>query len=211
MQDISPDECELIGIILGDGNIYTIGNKYVVGITGNKADTEYFTHIQKMIFSIWGKQTTPFVSSGALRIRFNSKPVVLRLINFFGIPAGKGKCEKIRIPEIIAQDWNKAKHLIRGFTDTDGSVFTANKPGSPNYPSIEITTTSKTIAGQINYLLAINGFKPANVRQYKQKQFRVVYKVALNGRKNLHAWLGEIGFSNPRKLQTAKKALGIIF
>lgn len=124
------------------------------------------------------------------------------------MPYGEGKCERVKIPETIAVDWNLAKHTIRGIVDTDGRVFTANKPGVPNYPSIEITTSSYTLAMQIKQILTENGFRVANVWMYRSKlSRRITYKVPLNGRANLTRWVEEIGFSNPYKLTRAKKAL----
>jgi hypothetical protein len=100
------------------------------------------------------------------------------------------------------------QHCLRGILDTDGSIFTADKPGFPNYPSIEITTSSPKLAEQIRKVLINRGFHVANIWQYKSKlSKRVTYKVPLNGKANLRKWLAEIGVSNPQKLDKALKAV----
>jgi len=206
---ISSNECELIGAIIGDGHIHMKKPKHYVGITGHiKTDKDYFNKLSKLICKIWNKNPQIKNRAGGLRMRFHSKEIVLRLINKFELPFNYGKCLKVKIPKMIAEDWNLAKHTIRGIADTDGSIFTANKPGLPNYPSIEITTTSKALARQLKEILEERGFRVAKIWSYKSKTSKhQAYKVALNGRKNLKKWVDEISFSNPYKLNRALDAL----
>lgn len=138
----------------------------------------------------------------------NSKEIVYFLTTILKIPAGEGKCEKISIPEVILRDWNLTKHFIRGVVDTDGSIFTAKKPGIEHYPSIEITTTSHTLASQIKESLIEHGFRVAKIWSYKSKTSkRTAYKIPLNGKENVKNWIKKIGFSNPYKLKRAINAL----
>ncbi|MBI4145910.1 LAGLIDADG family homing endonuclease [Candidatus Woesearchaeota archaeon] len=98
---------------------------------------------------------------------------------------------------------------MRGIVDTDGSIFVANKPRSPNYPSIEITTCSRKLAHQLKNILAHQGFRVANIWCDKPGKMSKLpcYKVPLNGRENVRKWLIEIGFSNPVKKMKALNAL----
>ena len=211
MEEKIPDgECELIGALIGDGNIYTKSGKYQIGFTGHKIkDFEYFHFLKKLIKENWDKEVTVKIRENGARIQFYSKPTVKRLTEKFKVPCNEGKCWKVVIPEMIAQDWNLAKFAIRGIADSDGSVFTAKKPGSPNYPSVEITTTSINLAEQIRRILLSRGFRVANIWKYKSKlAVRDAYKVPLNGKENLRKWMDEIGFSNPVKRDIAFKALG---
>lgn len=194
-------ECELIGAIIGDGHIHTLNCKYVVGFTGHPVkDWSYFLYLQKLISEVWGLKPRVYVRSNGVRMRFNSKSVVKRLINYFELPCNKGKCLSVRIPRKIICDWWGVKEVIKGIFDTDGSVFTSNKPGASNYPSIEITASSKQLAFQLKKILERKGFKLAKVRNYKSKNSRnTTYKVPLYGFKNLEKWFAEIGSSNPTK------------
>ncbi|MEW6295595.1 MAG: LAGLIDADG family homing endonuclease [Candidatus Diapherotrites archaeon] len=208
-EEINASECELIGAIIGDGHIHKKGPKYYVGVTGNiQTDKKYFGYLSNLIKKTWNKSPQIRKRAGGLRLRFYSKEVVERLIKKFSLPFNLGKCYKVKIPDVIASDWGLLRHTIRGIADTDGSVFTANKPGSPNYPSIEITTTSRFLASQLRNILNKQGFKVAKIWGYKSKVSRYpAYKIPLNGRKNLEKWLKEIGFSNPYKLNKALNAL----
>jgi hypothetical protein len=209
MKKILREECELIGALIGDGHISTKCGKYIVGFTGNKVtDREYFEHLERLIFVSWGKRVKVKITQTAVRIKFDSKQIVERLTNFFGIPANEGKGQKAVVPPQVCSDWALARNAIRGLFDTDGSIFVSDKRGSPKYPSIELTTTSNALARQIRLLLSMRGFCVANIWGYCSKRSRLTaYKVPLNGRQNLKKWLKEIGFSNPYKRQRAREAL----
>ena len=121
---------------------------------------------------------------------------------------GKGKAEHAVIPNQIYLDLDLALHCIRGIADTDGSVFTSKKPGVESYPSIEITTCSPVLAGQIYQCLKQDGFRVAHVRSHQPKGDRLrVYRVGLYGFANLHRWMQRVGFSNPHKRRKAESIL----
>jgi hypothetical protein len=155
-----------------------------------------------MIFQEWKKVVKIKFRAGGLRIVFNSKEICEFLINELGMFHGKGKCWNVTIPQEIYEDWNLAKHTIRGIADTDGSVFVSKKPGIEKYPCIEITTTSKNIVNQIKTLLSKNGFR-VTTRTDKRKNPNPnalpCYRISLNGQKNLKKWIEEISFTNPYK------------
>lgn len=205
---LNKEFAELIGIIIGDGFVHRHDNSYRIGIVGNpKTDMDYFYKIQKLIWTVWQKEARIVKRERGLRMTFGSKRAFEDWSIGLKLSYGEGKCERITIPRIIADNWNLAKHTIRGIVDTDGSVFTANKLGTPNYPSIEITTSSYLLALQLKEILEKQDFRVAKIWQYKSKlSSRTTYKVPLNGYDNLAKWLEEIGFSNPNKLNRAISA-----
>ncbi len=206
---ISKEEAELVGIILGDGYIYQKNNHYRFGFTGNpRTDKLYYHYLSELIYSVTGKKVKITLRSKGLRIVVNSKSYITRLTMFFELPFGKNKDRRIVIPDIIANDWNLAKHTIRGLVDTDGSVFTADKPGSPDYPTIELNTTSKALIIQLKKLLEEKGFRVTKAWSYRSVVSTTpLFKIALNGRQNIKKWLDEIGFSNPHKFAIALNAV----
>jgi len=209
MQELTAGECELIGALIGDGHIYRKKHKYIVGFTGNKiTDRKYYRKLETLIWKVWHKKVKSKIRENAVRIQFDSLPVVLRLINYFKIPANKGKCCKVFIPPQILKNRNLVNHTIRGIVDTDGSIFVADKPGAPKYPSIEITTTSNKLAKQLRAVLINKGFRVAKIWSYCSKMSKLTtFKVPLNGKQNLRKWVAEIGFSNSYKMNRARRAL----
>ncbi|MBU0635912.1 hypothetical protein KKE06_02700 [Candidatus Micrarchaeota archaeon] len=207
--NVSENECELVGAIIGDGHIYRGFGKYLVGVTGHRTnDAEYLKHLCTLIELEWGIKKKPFFRGGGLRIVFQSKPIVERLLGFFELPFGAKKCYTVVIPSVLRNDWKYSRHVLRGLVDTDGSVFVSKKPGIDRYPSLEITTVSKELASQTRNILLSQGFRAANLRfSYSRLSTRPAYKVALFGWKNLLKWFNEIGFSNPVKREKARAIL----
>jgi len=204
---LSEELAEFIGIIAGDGYLFKKNNRGF-GIVGNpKKDMPYFLKIQKMIKNLFNKEIKIYERSNGLRIVAYSNDIFDFLTKEYGLPFGAGKCYKISIPEKIFSDKDRTNAFIRGIVDTDGSIFMSNKPGSPNYPSIEITTTSQILASQIKEHLVKQEFRVAKIWTFKSKDKLIAYRVPLNGKQNVKLWLDKIGFSNPYKLEIAKNSL----
>lgn len=207
--EINERTAELVGAIIGDGYIYCKNNKYQIGIVGNPiTDKEYFEKLKELIFLEWKKEVQAKFRFRGLRMVFNSKEVCEFLINDLKMPHGKGKGEKVIIPEIILNDLNLVKYTIRGIADTDGSVFVSKKPGIEKYPSIEITTTSINLANQLKEILTKMNFR-VSLRIGKRKNMigLTPYRIGLYGKWNLKKWMEEIGFSNLYKHNRAMNYL----
>ena len=117
---------------------------------------------------------------------------------------GKCKSEKVVIPKEIFDNWNLAKHTIRGIMDTDGTVFVSKKPRIEKYPTLEITTNSFTLANQLRNILLNQDFRVGNIRKSLSKLSKSpAYRVPLYGKENLRKWIRKIGFSNKYKLNRA--------
>ena len=203
---ITKGKAEIVGIYIGDGYIYKNGNKYQIGFVGNPiTDVSLFERVKELIKKEWNKEVNFKVRDNGLRMVFRSKKVSDFLIKDLKLTFGKGKCERVVIPEIISKDWNLAKFAIRGIMDTDGSVFISKKPGVERYPTMEITTTSLVLANQLRDILLSQGFRVGNIRKSTSRLSRLpAYRVALYGKNNIRMWIKKIGFSNKYKLNRAK-------
>jgi len=204
-------EAELIGALIGDGYISLACKKYIVGFTGHpEGDVEYYKYLANLIEIVWGKKIIAKVRLRGLRMKLYSKEVCNHLVAEVGLVAGDKKAYSAKIPEYILINWDLLKHTIRGFADTDGSVFCSKKPGVEKYPAIELNTCSLVLAGQLREALLGHGFRVANLRSCSSVlSNHLCYKVCLHGKKNLAKWMDEIGFSNPTKRLKALSLLGV--
>lgn len=198
---------ELTGIIIGDGCLFRKQN--LIMISGNiEEDDKYYKDISNFIFRIIGKQPTIKVHQRALRLIVRNKDFFNFFYEYLGMIYNGDKTYNVVIPSKILKNMNFTKACLRGIADTDGSIFTSNKPGSPGYPSIEITTVSKNLAFQIKNILKNFGFR-VTLRWYDPKndiQVRT-YKVGLNGWGMLRKWYTDIGFTHPFKEKLLIKIL----
>ncbi len=200
---------ELTGNIIGDGCLYGRRGRHLIMISGNiKDDKIFYRNMSAFIFSLIGKKPKIKVHQRALRLTIEYKPLYEFFVSNLGMKYEGKKTYEVSVPRKILSDKNLTKACMRGIVDTDGSIFVADKPGSPNYPSIEITTVSSNLAFPLRDFLLAEGYR-AKLRWYDPKnniQVRT-YKLAINGWEMLRKWCEEIGFSHPMKNSLAQKIL----
>jgi DNA-binding transcriptional regulator WhiA len=182
---------ELIGVILGDGNLWSNGRWYEITITGHPIkDKKYFQYLSN-IFQNMGLYTYIRVRGG-LRLTIKSKKFFDFLTKDLGIFSGKLR-SKSKIPKEIIKSKKFSFCFIRGFFDTDGSIFISKKPGINMYPSLELNNNNKDLMFQIHNILLKNGYR-STIRSYKNE-----FKIGLHGLNMIKKWNKEIGSSNPHK------------
>ena len=199
---INKELSELIGVLIGDGNIYYNPKirKYYFEITGDpELEKDYFEYVSNLVYSLIGKKPSIRKSGRGLRLRLYSKEFIEFLINVLDFPYGKNKGKTVKIPEkITSRKWEITKYCLRGITDTDGSLFVSRKGNVLNYPCIEISTISKPLAIQISEMISPKyrvGF-----REFQMPTGNTMHKLSLNGNKIVSRWIKDVGFSNKRKL-----------
>lgn len=193
--------CELIGVIIGDGNIYK--NRYVEISGDKKLDLNYY---KRRLQPIIKKELsyTPLISTGpfGIRLRINNKKFTI-FLNSLGIQSGKGKAYNVMIPEPISKTWKLSKACIRGIIDTDGCLsFDKRDVYKTPYPRIMLHIRNKGLSRQIYELLLSKEYKPTFSKQ--MTPFGEAYMVYLSGKKQVLKYVSEIGFSNDRHLLKVK-------
>lgn len=205
----SEDLAEFMGILTGDGymNFYPEKYAYVIEISGHsKKDLEYHeTHIKVLMKHLFNILPRSIVKKGqqSRYLCLMSKGVFNFLLK---IGFKKGKKESIGIPRWIKTNEKYARSFIRGLADTDCSLCIKKRYKSrPYYPVISIVSKSKKLLSEVHTLLKTFGFTVGNLMREERKDKRgyndsVVFRVSLNGDKNLVRWMQIIGFKNPKHL-----------
>jgi intein-encoded DNA endonuclease-like protein len=183
---------EFCGVIMGDGNLWTNGRKYEITITGSPKDKPYMDCIAEYAKTI--KPRIYYRQRGrGLRLTIYSKILFHFLIHDIGFKHGSEKGDG-NIPRIIARRKDLSLAFIRGFFDTDGSIFTSNKKGAENYPTLEITNENLALLSSIQKILENEG-----IRTTFRKSNTNTYKIAVHGKEMIGKWMHKIGSSHPRK------------
>lgn len=189
---------ELIGFIMGDGNIYYNKNKgiYRLELCGNvDEEYDYFVKIQNFLYKETSNKPKIFLrnekNGKSLRIQFNNKEFIEYLINL-GLPSGK-KTFTIKIPENLLKK-EIIFYILRGLFQADGCLyFSKSKKGDyPTYPRLEIKSSSSDLVKQIRNFLEFNGF----IVYIKNPKSDRTYSIVLSGEKMLNMWIENIGFSS---------------
>ena len=190
---------ELIGLIIGDGNIlYNYKNKWNrISISGDVE--QYFRYFEKIcdfIEVLSGKRPTIRVrkklnKGSSLELYLDNKQFVDFLVKDLKLNYGN-KTFIVRIPTNFL-NWKYSKHILRGIFEADGSLYFSKikRINYPTYPRVEIRTSSEKLANQIFEILKKNDF----CVQFMKTKYSD-FKIYLSGEKMLEKWISEIGFSN---------------
>lgn len=189
---------ELIGIMLGDGNVQSFVRSkkiatYMVRVAGNRKDEyRYITvHVANLVKSLFGVQ--PKLE----KIRANRLSLVVHsknLVDYFiasGLKAGNKIDNQVTIPEWIFQKEDFLKACIRGLIDTDGSIYMAGK-----WPQICFKNHNSRLLQDFRRALIYLGY-------YASKA--TWNKVYISRKSDIQKFYKEIGFSNSKN---ARRYLG---
>jgi len=203
---LNEEMAEFCGVIMGDGNIWSNGRKYEVTITGNIInDKEYFDTLYTFIETSIKKKPYYRIRGRGLRISIYSKEFHNFITQHIGIPEREAKSDS-GIPSSIMSNKAFLRRFIRGVFDTDGTVFISNKPGSPNYPSLEISNSNVSLIRDI-----YDSLNSMNFRVHKRLASRGEYKVSIYGKRMIKKWGCVIGSSNPNKRRRIESILELFY
>ena len=199
----TPKKCkelaELIGIILGDGNIhsYKKGKKirvYSVRIAGHiEMDKKYHLKYIKPLF----QELFDIKANINLHKRNNERFIVVysrNLVEYFnnlGLKSGDKIKNKNTFPEWIFKNNEFLKACLRGLIDTDGSVFRMSKK-DPNLIRISFTNYNQTLLKDTRNGFIQLGFNPSKITHNN--------KIYLSRKQDIVRYINEIGFSNNKHI-----------
>lgn len=198
-----PKKCiqlaELVGIILGDGNIhsYSKGNKigtYMLRIAGDKRlDKEYLIkYVGKMVNNLFGlKPKYDYRKSNEMLLICHSKNLVQFLIDI-GLPSGHKIQNQVGIPTWIFKKNCYLKACIRGLIDTDGCVY-ALKPNYPHYYQISFKNYNIKLLRDVQKAFKKIGYPISKISCNKQ--------IYLSQQAYIRKFYKEIGFSNQKHIR----------
>ncbi|MEK6857384.1 MAG: hypothetical protein AABX39_02225, partial [Nanoarchaeota archaeon] len=115
---------EIIGILMGDGSLYLDKkNKYHTVICFNKKELQYLNYVKNLVENFFqGYSFNKVELTNEFFLRNVSVYVGQKLIEF-GLRNGNKISNKLVIPEWISENKKYLKKFVRGFFDTDGSVY----------------------------------------------------------------------------------------
>lgn len=189
---------ELVGAIIGDGNIYA-KKRFWVEITGDlNNDKGYMrNYIGPIVKKELSYDPHIFKRPNSLNLRIYNKEFVDYLKNL-GIPTGEGKGKKVLIPKEICKKWFLARNCIRGIIDTDGSVtFDKREAYLRPYPRIALHINNPDLRRQLSAILLTKKLK-ATISEKEGTLY-------LNGTKQVTRFLRKIGFSNMKHIRRLRK------
>lgn len=178
----SENLAELIGVVLGDGNIFTFDRCQRLTISCNSSYEEYTRHVKRLVEGVFKKEPSILKRSGA-----NCHDVCLYMQDIdkvLTLPTGNKIRNKIKIPEWIFSQKRYMKKCLKGLFETDGS-YGFNKRFNVEY--MEFCNKSETLKRSVSKALASLGYSP----QVGSRYVRIARK------NEVHKLIGDMNFTRP--------------
>ena len=196
---LTPQLAEEIGMHCGDGFLSSKKNDF--RIKGHKIDekTYYENHIKNLYKKVYNLDVNVVEYSDTIGIEIYSKALKEFKIKVLGIKPGRK--DNLQIPECIkVKDSSILTSFVRGFFDTDGTIYFMERKGLRIYPRLSITQKSKKIVEETYEILNLLGFSP---RIYYHKDGYT--EVVLYGYSQLKYYEKIIGWNSPKHLKKVKE------
>ncbi|PIQ06330.1 MAG: hypothetical protein COW72_02080 [Candidatus Nealsonbacteria bacterium CG18_big_fil_WC_8_21_14_2_50_37_10] len=186
--DFSNKLAEFFGIVLGDGHL-SLGQVWIY--INNNTDRNYNPYVKELIKSLFSvKPGVSYRKDQDMMNLFLSSVDLLKFLRKRGLFASNKVRDQVDVPSWIFTKDSYKKSFLRGFFDTDGSVYKLRfgvQMGFCNR-SIPLLRSTRKILLDLEY-------HPSNVS---------IYKVYLTRKPDLYRYAKEIGFGNPKHLERAK-------
>lgn len=196
----SKELAELIGIILGDGNIWADNHYYYLTIVGNeKKDKDYLlNYVKPLIKKVFNEDMNirRHKTHNELFLYKGSKSLVFTL-KHFGLKEGNKIKNNVGIPSWIFKNKSYIRACIRGLIDTDGCVCPIT---GRNYSYIWFSSNILKLRTDFDKAMKILGIKTSswNIRKNRTPEIYI-------GNKNmLFNYMKTISFKNKRNLNKFK-------
>ncbi len=198
IKEPSPELAELIGIILGDGNIWIRkrSHHYYLTICGDKEkDKDYLLNYVKPLFKkLFNKELNirEHKTNKELFLYKGDKDVVFTL-GHFGLAPGNKKKNNVTIPSWILKSEEYLKACIRGLIDTDGSLCPIT---GRDYPYIWFSSSIEKLRERFKLAMNKLGFKTSkwNIRKNGKAD------IYIGNKKDIEKYIKTISFKNQRHL-----------
>lgn len=156
----TPELAELIGVVLGDGNISKFPRTERLIITGNANNPGFLDRYSLIIEKIFNKKPniSKVKSSNAVRISIYQK----RISNRLKIPSGNKLNKVIQIPNWIKNDKESLISMLKGLFEAEASLSIHEKTYTYNF---QFSNRNDSILKFVSESLTRLGFNP-EIRKY---------------------------------------------
>jgi len=186
----------MYGVLLGDGCLSRVGSARFVSVTCDlHTDKPFFDVIIPILSKLRGRQITIFErpDCGKIEVNFSDK-ILFNKFKDVGFPVGK-KGTNLSIPNELQYFM---KEITQGYFATDGCLVITNNNGIV-YPRIEFSSISQNLLLQVKfYLDSLNIHGGIYISKRYSNGWNTLYRLQINGKKNLHKFRNHVGLINPK-------------
>ena len=199
---------ELVGIILGDGNIhiFPMNGLYSLRIAGNSVkDGEYLiNYVSKLCMNLFSIKPRVYKQPKAncIYLIIQSRMLIDFLLSI-GLKEGNKIKSQVTIPDWIKENDSYLRVCVRGLTDTDGCVYEM-LPHWPGLFQLNFENRNFTLLRDTREALIKLGYHPSKICGKRTINGTKFY---ISRREEIKKFYKEIGSSNDRNIKQFNKVL----
>ncbi|MGH2349240.1 MAG: LAGLIDADG family homing endonuclease [bacterium] len=187
----SGDLAEYCGIMLGDGHVGTHQFTITVNV---KTDAPYVSYLQDLVETLFGDR--PRITADARGVvvdLFVTSTYLMQELRGIGLYSTNKVRDQVSVPDWIFSKAEYQKRFIRGFFDTDGSIYLLKHF---NAPQMLFKNCSFPLLDGTRQILLNLGYHPSKISGYS---------VYLTRRADIERYGLDIGFGNSKHLERAAR------
>ena len=195
--ELSPQLAELVGIILGDGNL----NEHFVSVTLNLwHERDYAEFVARLFRELFAVEITP--RAEIIKATHTVQVSSVRLVEFLtrlGLRIGSKVKQQVGVPAWVLDKEEFMRTCVRGLMDTDGGPYPhiyAVGGKTYRYVKLNFSNHSRPLLDDMKAMLIRLGFTPGGDGHTK---------VALNQQAEVLRYYAEIGTHNTYHLERFRR------
>ncbi len=159
---------ELIGILLGDGNLFSKNYQNQLDISLNRIDDpKYVSYVKNLMETLLNREIKISKQKGkGISLRVYSKLIIKTLVNL-GLKVGNKVKNQVGVPDLIFKNKSFIIRCLKGLFDTDGSINIENKRAI----RLSFQNCSKTLVEDFYRMCLALDIIPSPTIRYDEKRF----------------------------------------
>jgi hypothetical protein len=186
----SGDLAEFCGVMLGDGHIGAAQISITVNI---KTDSPYVAYLQDLLERLFHfRPRVTAVKHGSTVDLYITSAYLVRELRGIGLSSSNKVRDQVGVPEWIFSGPECQRRFLRGFFDTDGSIYRLK-----HFDAVQMSFSnlSRPLLEGTRRLLLIPGYHPSKMSGHS---------VYLTRRRDVANYIREIGFGNLKHAMRAQ-------
>ena len=196
---------ELIGVILGDGNIFIKEDKcYQLRIACHaNNDLGYVLYLNKLIKKVFNEQPYNYHKRNVIYVSISKRSIIEQLL-LNGPKAGNKKKNNQGVPDWIFRKDSFMKNCLRGILDTDGCVYPKTKKHKT--PSIWLKSAIPKLRNDVTIMLKLLGYTP---QKWAKTSDPDVLQLCIGKSNEVIRFFKEVKFKNPKHIHRFRRSCNL--
>ncbi len=192
---LSADLAEFCGIMLGDGHLGSAQMSVTVNVKTDLAYTSYLQGLMERTFNFRPRVTK--VKSGSTVDLYVTSAYLIRRLHSIGLYSNNKVRDQVGIPKWIFSTSEYCRRFVRGFFDTDGSIYRLKR-----FHAVQMSfnNLSVPLLEGTRQILVELGYHPSRISGHS---------IYLTRQSDINNYVQEIGFGNSKHYSRAQ-SFGIL-